>query len=267
MNSAAFSIQVSLGLHLGAFVIAIALSGFSSSVPHYHLQRGSPIVLEGSFAAAEPTTDSTFYLALPPVPEYGESLSAATVETVELTPAAMDVRPVQTSIESSVAKIELPAAGEDCKCEAPEHEIQTPKRTLDAPPEFVSSFEAPSQLHRRELSDPTTEVSTEVVLPTRSGSGGTEADQLPRKISTNRPPPDPRDAELRGEQGTTILQVCITAQGTVESLRIVESSGFQSLDKVALETVVDWRFEPALLGGRPVEFVVNVPVRFRLPQR
>jgi periplasmic protein TonB len=264
MNSVAFSIQVSLGLHLGAFVIAIALSGFSSSVPHYHLQRGSPIVLEGSFAAAEPTTDSTFYLTLPPAPKHGETLSAATVESVELTPAAMDVRPVQTSIESSLAKIELPAAGEDCKCEAPEHEIQTPKRSLDAPPEFVSSFEEPTPLRRRDLSDAVPSVSTEVSLPPSSGSGGTDVDVLPRKVAANPRPPYPAEARRLGIQGVVILEVRVNAQGTVESLRIAESSGFDSLDKSALDTVTQWRFEPAYRGGQPVEAVVNVPVRFTI---
>jgi TonB family protein len=260
MSTATLSIQISLGVHVAAFVLALAFSGFSSSLPHYHLRQGGPIVLEGSFAVAEPTSVS-YYLTLPPAADYGESISAA---TVELTAAAMDVRPVRTSIESSVADIKLPGAIDDCKCEAPEHEIQTPKRSLDAAPEFVSSIEPPPELRRRELTDAGPSVSTEVTLPPSLGNGGTDVDVLPRKISANRPPPYPAGAFQRGEQGRVILEVLVNARGMVESLRVVESSGVDSLDEAALKAVREWRFEPGYRGGFPVEALVNVPVRFAI---
>ena len=262
MSPAALSVPISIGLHAGAFAVAIALSGSSSSLPHFHLRQGGPVVLEGSFAAAEPTWERTHYISLPPAIDHGESLA---VTMRELAPAAIKIRPVQTSIETSLAEIKLPAEHEDCKCAAPEHTIQTPQRSLDAPPQFVSSVEAQPSLRRRDLADPVASVSTEVVLPSSSGSGGSDVDVLPRKVAANRRPTYPAGAEQRREQGVVTLEVRVNAQGTVDSLRVVESSGFDSLDKSALDTVAEWRFEPAQRGGRPVEAVVNVPVRFRLP--
>jgi len=261
MSPASLSVPISIGLHAGAFAVAIALSGSTSSLPHFHLRQGGPVVLEGSFATAEPTSERAYYITLPPAIDHGESL---TVATSEIAPAAVEIRRVRTSIETSLAEIKLPAEHEDCKCAAPEHTIQTPQRSLDAPPEFVSSVAAPSQLRRRDMSDPVASVSTEVSLPPSSGSGGSDVDVLPRKIAANRPPPYPADAFQRRLQGTVILEVRINHQGTVESLRVVESSGVDSLDQAALDAVADWRFDPAQRAGRPVEAVVNVPVRFSI---
>jgi protein TonB len=260
ISPATISIQASLWFHAALFVIAAVFSGFTSTLPHFHLRQG-PITIEGSFSTAEPTSETSFYLTLPPTADHGESLTAT---RAELAPAAMEIRPVRTSIESSVALIKLPTGMEDCKCEAPEHEIQTPKRLNDCPPEFVSSVEAPSEIRRRDLAAPTTSVSTEVTLPPSSESGGGDVDELPRKIATNRPPPYPADAYQRGQQGRVVLEVRVNARGTVESLRVVESSGVDSLDQAALDAVRDWRFEPARLGGRAAEATVNVPVRFTI---
>jgi periplasmic protein TonB len=266
LKPAALYLPISIGLHAAAFAVAAAVTGFSSSLPHYHLQSGGPVVLQGTFAMAEPTAQRAFYLALPPAIEHGESLASATMEAV---PTAMEIRRVRTSIETSEAQMDLPAEREDCKCHAPEGAIQTPKRSLDAPPEFVSSVEPPAPFRRRELSAPlaavSTEamtVSTEITLPSSPGGGGNAVDVLPRKFPSNRKPPYPADAYRLRQEGLVMLEVRVSAQGTVESLRVVESSGFESLDKAALDAVADWRFEPAQRGGLPAEAVVNVPVRF-----
>jgi periplasmic protein TonB len=260
MSTATFSIYASLGVHIATFVLALVFGRFTSSVPHYHLKQGSPIVLQGSFAVAEPTAIS-FQLTLPPAADHGESLSPM---TSELTAAAMDIRPVRTSIESAVVEIKLPAAIEDCQCESPDHAIQTPKRAVDAPPKFVSSIQPTSELRKRELTNVPPPVSTDVTLPPSSGNGGADVDVMPRKLAANLPPPYPPEAYQRGEQGRLILEVHVSAGGTVESLRVVESSGFDSLDKAALESIRQWRFEPGYRGGIPVEAVVNVPVRFAI---
>jgi TonB family protein len=38
-----------------------------------------------------------------------------------------------------------------------------------------------------------------------------------------------------------------------------------SLDDSALRTVKEWKFAPAMRGGKTVEVVLQVEVRFRLP--
>ncbi len=80
----------------------------------------------------------------------------------------------------------------------------------------------------------------------------------------NPPPHYPRTARKRNYQGTVMLDVRVTADGSVAQLRIAKSSGYAILDRSAAKSVKGWRFSPALRAGRPVEMWVKVPVRFEL---
>jgi periplasmic protein TonB len=83
--------------------------------------------------------------------------------------------------------------------------------------------------------------------------------------SRNPPPIYPADARRRAEQGTVTIRVLIGADGSVEHAELAESSGFDSLDDAALDTVRSrWRFVPARHGGLAVESWVLVPIRFAL---
>ncbi len=77
-------------------------------------------------------------------------------------------------------------------------------------------------------------------------------------------PPYPRIARERGWEGTVVLRLTITREGTVERADIRSSSGFPILDEQALETVQKWRFEPARDGEFAVPATVDQPVRFAL---
>jgi protein TonB len=80
----------------------------------------------------------------------------------------------------------------------------------------------------------------------------------------NPPPVYPRVARRRNYQGTVLLDVRVTAEGTVAEVKVARSSGYSVLDGSALSTVRTWRFEPARRGPRPFETWVQVPVRFEL---
>jgi len=45
-----------------------------------------------------------------------------------------------------------------------------------------------------------------------------------------------------------------------------KSSGYEVLDRSALETVRDWRFIPARFGGIPVKSTVIIPITFKLKE-
>ena len=51
--------------------------------------------------------------------------------------------------------------------------------------------------------------------------------------------------------------------GTIDVLHLVRSLGF-GLDEKAIEALKKWRFRPATLNGNPVNFSLNVEVRFNL---
>jgi periplasmic protein TonB len=101
-----------------------------------------------------------------------------------------------------------------------------------------------------------------------AGRGGREgaSDGLAyADYGANPPPPYPARARRRGEHGTVVLRVLVDADGSVELANIAQSSGFDSLDAIALDTVRRrWRFVPARRGGTAIESWVLVPIRFML---
>ncbi len=93
-------------------------------------------------------------------------------------------------------------------------------------------------------------------------------DEVPRKVETNPLPEYPADALDDGAEGRVRLRVRIGADGSVESVRIEESSGTASLDRSALATVKSqWRFLPGRRDGIGVPCEVIVPIRFFFPDR
>ena len=82
----------------------------------------------------------------------------------------------------------------------------------------------------------------------------------------NPKPPYPPVSRSKGEQGTVLLKVCVSATGTVDSVDVAKSSGFVRLDRSANDTVERWRFHPARKGGNPIAMCYQLPIRFSLDQ-
>ncbi|WP_088706997.1 energy transducer TonB [Noviherbaspirillum denitrificans] len=82
--------------------------------------------------------------------------------------------------------------------------------------------------------------------------------------ATNRTPPYPRIALSNGDEGTVILRVLVTAEGTAGAVEIAKTSGHTLLDESARRTVLSWRFKPATVDGKPVAEWYQVPIPFKL---
>ncbi|MBU6217858.1 MAG: energy transducer TonB [Betaproteobacteria bacterium] len=80
----------------------------------------------------------------------------------------------------------------------------------------------------------------------------------------NQPPVYPVIARRRGEQGTVILRVLITPDGRASDVELVRGSGSAHLDRSAIETIRQWRFVPAIKGGRPAAAWYEWRWEFRL---
>jgi protein TonB len=74
----------------------------------------------------------------------------------------------------------------------------------------------------------------------------------------------PAAARRAGEQGTVMLRVLVTREGTAARVEIDRSSGSPHLDAAARETVKAWRFTPGRRGADAIESWMVVPVVFRL---
>lgn len=75
-------------------------------------------------------------------------------------------------------------------------------------------------------------------------------------------PQYPAIAKAVGAQGTVILQAMISKTGTIENLRVV--SGPPMLQQAAIDAVKNWKYNPYLLNGQPVEVETTVNVIFKL---
>lgn len=79
------------------------------------------------------------------------------------------------------------------------------------------------------------------------------------------PAPDyPFAARKRRRQGLVLVQLDVGADGRVDRVVLLESSGDSTLDEAAMTTLGRWRLRPATENNRPVPGRVEVPVRFRL---
>jgi protein TonB len=75
-------------------------------------------------------------------------------------------------------------------------------------------------------------------------------DTRPKLRSTDKP--DYPAASIRAsEQGTTRLEVCVSAQGRVTSVNVTGSSGSQRLVQAAASWLRGAKFSPAVSGGQP----------------
>jgi TonB family protein len=78
--------------------------------------------------------------------------------------------------------------------------------------------------------------------------------------------PDPNyteEARRAKKQGTCILWLIVDAAGHPRDLKVIRGLGL-GLDEKALEAVRQWRFQPALKDGRPVDVQISVEVEFHL---
>jgi protein TonB len=77
-------------------------------------------------------------------------------------------------------------------------------------------------------------------------------------------PAYPAAARERGLEGVVTLNVEVLASGGVGEVHVAVSSGVPVLDDAAVAAVRRWTFAPAREGARPVDSLVEVPVRFTL---
>ncbi len=98
----------------------------------------------------------------------------------------------------------------------------------------------------------------------QNASGPTVAASFHAHYLENPKPPYPAVARQRGWEGDVKLRVHVLENGFCDQVLIDESSGHDSLDEAALETVKKWRFVPAKRGDTPIISWVIVPITFKL---
>ena len=82
----------------------------------------------------------------------------------------------------------------------------------------------------------------------------------------NPKPVYPAVSKRLGEQGKIVLRVLIGADGIPQKVEIKQSSGFERLDRQAVDTVTRWRFVPGKRNGVPEAMWYLQPINFVLQQ-
>jgi TonB family protein len=102
--------------------------------------------------------------------------------------------------------------------------------------------------------------STVPVGPHRTRVGG---NVIPAKLVHQTNPEYPEDAQSRGVQGAVVLRAVISLDGAPLSLTSLTSPDPQLTD-AAINAVKQWRYQPSLLNGNPVETATTITVNFQL---
>ena len=84
------------------------------------------------------------------------------------------------------------------------------------------------------------------------------------KLISQVKPVYPETLQQQGIEGTILLQAIIAKDGGLSALKVMNALANPELAKAAVDAVKQWRYEPTLLNGSPVEVTTTIAVNFRL---
>jgi protein TonB len=175
------------------------------------------------------------------VPAVRERLAAVPV-SIEYRPAAQPARP---PIPLAVLR---PALREPVPVSVPLPVIAiAPEIAVAAPPRSAPAITASPAAERAPPGEPPIE-------PPR----------YEMAYLNNPAPAYPPLARRAKEQGRVVLRVLVSASGMAQDVEVRSSSGFERLDRAAVEAVRRWRFAPARRGVETVAAWALVPILFQL---
>ena len=100
------------------------------------------------------------------------------------------------------------------------------------------------------------------------GAGAAFAKGTPPHVDMTQPHPQPYpdSAQVNGEEGAVLVSVYVRPNGRATKIRVDRSSGFTDLDNAAVESVLNWRFVPAMHDGDTVSDWTKVNIVYQLPR-
>lgn len=201
--------------------------------------------------------------------------------------ALLDAEPLRRALSApSALTVTLLSAPEAERVAAPAQPLPMPLQTSRIPstsllpvPEVVVADAPPRPAVQPRPSD------TEPAAPARTAPTMTTPVEALRPMLAAMPPatvapadipssdiryrvlPDityPAVSRRLGEAGLVIVAVLVDVDGLPSEVQIVQSSGYERLDRAALDGVRRARFEPYLRQGRPSAGWVRIPIPFEL---
>jgi TonB family protein len=84
------------------------------------------------------------------------------------------------------------------------------------------------------------------------------------KVISRVQPVYPQSAKSAGAQGSVLLHAIVSKDGRPYELQVLNSQVNPDLARAAVEAVSQWRYQPTLLNGEPVEIDTTITVNFTL---
>lgn len=193
----------------------------------------------------------------PIAPAASTALTASTLPTVSTSPTASTVLTAPTPIPTPTQAAATPTVRT-----APD---------VDAPSRSRSVTKVTTAKEETTATTDSTQAENTAATGRASGSAqpgaGTEpaltAARFDADYLHNPAPAYPSQSRRLKEEGTVLLLVRVSAEGTPLSVEIRNSSGFERLDEAGLQAVRQWRFVPAKRGSDNVVASVLVPIQFK----
>ncbi len=101
-----------------------------------------------------------------------------------------------------------------------------------------------------------------LLVSAMSACSGDQEIESPSPLSASVPIDYPLDLWDQGIEGSSILRVRVTDMGDVDSVVVMESSGYAAFDSSAVRGARTLRFSPARQGEKRIEVWAHVPVHF-----
>ena len=183
--------------------------------------------------------------------------TSSTVETSTQQPQEDQPLPQQTSAPSDST---APPNANDAAA--------TPLQS--APPPISTSVPSSSAATRRSIPDRITAVANQAqpnnVTPAElAGAVRVAPAVMESHLVDSRVPAYPDSAKIAGVEGSVVMQVIISRNGTVKRVYVIQ--GDPRLRNPAMEAVYKWHYRPYLLDGQPVDVATTVTVDFDLDRR
>jgi len=88
----------------------------------------------------------------------------------------------------------------------------------------------------------------------------------PLKLVRMAQPVYPDEVKQLGIQGTVLIRAVVSTTGELLNPEVINTDVDARLSKAALAAVSQWRYQPAMLNGEPIETVTSITLDFRLDQ-
>jgi len=215
----------------------------------------------------------------PPSPSVNQAIPATPAVENQSQPGAQSVSAISANtVRDSVPMTDTVSSPKDSKSRTqPEHAISgrqpvpnlklsvptAPKRDLSKLGEgsAPSIAEAPSSLRLGTSIPSATRADNQPAPPQPVAAAAASAVSSPRLISSSRVV-YPETAKLAKVQGTVVVSVDINESGKVTGATVI--SGPTLLRSAAVNTVMQWKYQPALRNGTPTRSQTTVSLDFKL---